>query len=415
MTAEARGHDIGSADASDLAALCAHFGDLLRTAGVPVPLERVAWWAQATIAAAPELIAELYWLARVTLVDRAEHLDTFEAVFAQVFRGLVDVADFRGEANNAPLPNTEPGEPKGSENRDSETRSETDGPDEQPRTVPAGADSDDDDSHDDDSDDDAASPSLLAFASEVELLRDRDFADCDADELAQLAKIIDRMKVVAPVRPSRWEPSGRTGRSVDLRRTLRAAARTGGDPIHWSHRRRGVVARPIVMLADVSGSMQAYSRMYLRVLQGAVIGAKAQAYVFATQLHPVTRALGRGRREDAIARALLASPDASGGTRIGGAVKSFLDTDGRRGLARGAVVVVVSDGWERADPALLGEQMARLSRLAHRVIWVNPRKAAPGFAPLTGGMAAALPHVDTFVSGHSARSVQELLDAIAAA
>src|SRR6476646_10527586 len=139
MTAEARGHDIGSAYASDLAALFAHFGDLLRTAGVPVPLERVAWWAQATIAAAPELIAELYWLARVTLVDRAEHLDTFDAVFAQVFRGLVDVADFRGEANNAPLPNTEPGEPKGSENRDAETRSETDGPDEQPRTVPAGA------------------------------------------------------------------------------------------------------------------------------------------------------------------------------------------------------------------------------------------------------------------------------------
>jgi uncharacterized protein with von Willebrand factor type A (vWA) domain len=173
------------------------------------------------------------------------------------------------------------------------------------------------------------------------------------------------------------------------------------------------VPRRIVLLADVSGSMQAYSRVYLRVLQGAVLGARAHAYVFATQLHPVTRALGRGRREDAIARALTMSPDAAGGTRIGGAVKHFLDTDGRRGLARGAVVVIVSDGWERADPALLGVQMARLARLAHRVIWVNPRKAAPGFAPLAGGMAAALPHVDDFVSGHSARSVQELLDAIA--
>ena len=254
---------------------------------------------------------------------------------------------------------------------------------------------------------------MLALASETELLRDRDFADCSAEELAELAKIIDRMKVVAPVRPARWEPSRSSGRSIDLRRTLRAACRTGGDPIRWSHRRRGSTPRRIVMLADVSGSMQAYSRVYLRVLQGAVLGARAHAYVFATQLHPVTRALGRGRREDAIARALTMSPDASGGTRIGGAVKDFLDTDGRRGLARGAVVVIVSDGWERADPALLGEQMARLSRLAHRVIWVNPRKAAPGFAPLTGGMAAALPHVDAFVSGHSARSVHELLDAIA--
>ena len=129
----------------------------------------------------------------------------------------------------------------------------------------------------------------------------------------------------------------------------------------------------------------------------------------------MTRALGRGRRADAIGRALAASPDAAGGTRIGAAVKQFLDTDGRRGLARGAVVVIVSDGWERADPALLAEQMRRLSLLAHRVIWVNPRKAAPGFAPLTGGMAAALPHVDRFVEGHSARSIQHLLDAIATA
>jgi uncharacterized protein with von Willebrand factor type A (vWA) domain len=398
--------------ATDLALLCAHFGDLLRSAGVAVPVERVTWWATATVAAEPALIHELYWLARVTLVDRAEHLETFDAVFGQVFRGLVDVADFRGDPNNSPLPNTEPGEPQGSDDKNTEPRPDADGVVEQPRTAPAGADSDDEHS---DPDDDEGAPTLLAMASEIELLRDRDFADCDAEELALLAGIIDRMKVVAPVRPSRWEPSRNSGRSIDLRRTLRAAARTGGDPIHWSHRRRGTIARPIVMLADVSGSMQAYSRVYLRVLQGAVIGARAHAYVFATQLHPVTRALGRGRREDAIARALMMSPDASGGTRIGGAVKNFLDTDGRRGLARGAVVVVVSDGWERADPALLGEQMARLSRLAHRVIWVNPRKAAPGFAPLTGGMAAALPHVDAFVSGHSARSVQELLDAIAAA
>src|SRR4029077_3420281 len=114
-------------------------------------------------------------------------------------------------------------------------------------------------------------------------LRDKDFADCDDEELALLSRIIDRMKVVAPVRPSRWEPSRNSGRSIDLRRTLRAACRTGGDPIHWSHRRRGTTPRRIVMLADVSGSMQAYSRVYLRVLQGAVLGARAHAYVFATQ------------------------------------------------------------------------------------------------------------------------------------
>src|SRR4029077_8538333 len=141
---------------------------------------------------------------------------------------------------------------------------------------------------------DQGSPALLAMASETELLRDRDFADCSAEELAQLAKIIDAMSVVAPVRPARWEPSRNSGRSIDLRRTLRAACRTGGDPVHWSHRRRGTVPRRVVMLADVAVSMQSYSRAGLRVLQGAVLGARAHAYVFATQLHPVTRALGRG-------------------------------------------------------------------------------------------------------------------------
>ena len=394
---------------ADLARLCGEFADLLRVAGVPVPLERVTWWAEVTVQSPPRLISELYWPARVTLVDRAENVATFDAVFAQVFRGMVDVADFRGDPNNAPAPHTEPGAPKDTQHQQPDSP-ERDGEETAPRTAPAGADSDDGPDEED-----GGSPTVLAMASETELLRDRDFADCDEQELAELARLIDRMRVVAPVRTSRWEPTRGSGQVIDLRRTLRAACRTGGDPIHLRRRRRGSTARQIVLLADVSGSMQSYSRMYLRVLQGAVLGARAHAYVFATQLHPVTRALGRGRREAAIARALALSPDASGGTRIGGAVKHFLDTDGRRGLARGAVIVIVSDGWERADPALLGEQMSRLSRLAHRVIWVNPRKAAPGFAPLTGGMAAALPHVDTFVSGHSVRAVQELLDAIAAA
>jgi uncharacterized protein with von Willebrand factor type A (vWA) domain len=395
---------------ADLAQVCAHFAALLRAAGVQVPVERIGWWVQATVIARPVLVDELYWLARATLVDRADQIGTFDAVFGQVFRGLVDVADFRGDPRNSFLANTQPGPPKDSGTPDSEQQPQVDGDPDRPRSAPAAPDSSE---RDDERDGEVEyTPIVMALASETERLRDRDFADCSPEELTEIAKIIDRMKVVAPVRPSRWEPSRNSSRSVDLRRTLRAACRTGGDPIHFSHRRRGTTPRQIVMLADVSGSMQSYSRLYLRVLQGAVLGARAHAYVFATQLHPVTRALGRGRREDAIARALTLSPDASGGTRIGGAVKAFLDTDGRRGIARGAVVVVVSDGWERADPRLLGEQMSRLSRLAHRVIWVNPRKAAPGFAPLAGGMAAALPHVDAFVSGHSARSVQELLDEI---
>jgi len=155
--------------------------------------------------------------------------------------------------------------------------------------------------------------------------------------------------------------------------------------------------------------MEAYSRIYLHLLQSAVRGARAEAFVFATRLTRLTNELSTGHPDVALARAGLAAPDWSGGTRIGDALKSFLDDYGRRGMARGAVVVIVSDGWERADPGPLGEQMARLARLAHRIVWVNPRKAAAGFEPLTGGMAAALPHIDAFVSGHSADAMNEVL------
>ena len=389
----------------DTASACAAFGAALIAAGVDVPADRVVWWAQAIATTRPSRVQALYWLGRVTLLDNAAAVPVYDAVFGQVFRGLVDVADQRGDTNQTSLQHTEPAaaQPDRPERGAAEPE-QTGGEQESPRPAsPRSADTDDD-----------GRPAVLATASELELLRQKDFAQCSAQELAELAGLIEKMKVVAPRRPSRWVADRSSGRSVDLRRTLRAACRTGGDPIHWTHRRRGSTPRPIVLLADVSGSMQPYARIYLRVLQGAVIGARAQAYVFATRLTKVSRALATGRREEAIARALAYAPDTAGGTRIGEAVKTFLDTDGRRGVARGAVVVIVSDGWERADPALLGEQMARLSRLAYRVIWVNPRKAAPGFAPLTGGMAAALPHVDAFVAGHSAAAVAELLSLVAA-
>ena len=176
-----------------------------------------------------------------------------------------------------------------------------------------------------------------------------------------------------------------------MRRTLRRAHRTGGDPVRREYRRRRLRPRRIVLIADVSGSMEAYARVYLNLLQGAVRGAGAEAFVMATRLTRLSRALAAGHPDAALARAAQAAPDWSGGTRIGAALKTFLDVYGRRGLARGAVVVIVSDGWERADPALLGEQMARLARLAHRVIWVNPRSAAEDYQPLAGGWPPRCP------------------------
>ncbi|MGH2876794.1 MAG: vWA domain-containing protein [Solirubrobacteraceae bacterium] len=190
---------------------------------------------------------------------------------------------------------------------------------------------------------------------------------------------------------------------------------TAGDPIGLARRHRRVVARRLVMLCDISGSMEPYARAYLQFLTCAA-GASpdAEAFVFATRLTRVTRAL-RGRQPDlAIERAATAAQDWAGGTRLGASLQRFNDEHGRRGMARGAVVVIVSDGWERGDPGLVAREMERLRRLAHRIVWVNPRRAARGYEPLAGGMAAALPFCDEFLSGHSMRALSAVADAIAA-
>jgi uncharacterized protein with von Willebrand factor type A (vWA) domain len=200
-----------------------------------------------------------------------------------------------------------------------------------------------------------------------------------------------------------------------MRRTLRASLRTAGDPIGLARRRRRVVARRLVLLCDISGSMEPYTRAYLQFLMAATgSGPHAEAFVFATRLTRLTRALASRNPERAIRRAAEAAPDWSSGTRIGDALKTFNDRHGRRGMARGAVVVILSDGWERGDPLVVGREMARLSRLANRIVWVNPRVSAAGFSVRAGGMVAALPHCDALVSGHSLEALGEVVEAIAA-
>jgi uncharacterized protein with von Willebrand factor type A (vWA) domain len=206
--------------------------------------------------------------------------------------------------------------------------------------------------------------------------------------------------------------AARRGDHLDVRATLRRSRRTAGDPVDRLHRERRVRPRQLVALLDVSGSMAPYARAYLLLLEGAARGARAEAFVFATRLTRVTKALRDGRPHAALERASEAAPDWAGGTRIGEALRAFNDQWGRRGMAREAVVVVLSDGWERGDPALVAREMERLSRLAHRIVWVNPRVAAASFAPVTGGMAAALPFVDELVSGHSAAALDEVVAAI---
>jgi uncharacterized protein with von Willebrand factor type A (vWA) domain len=246
--------------------------------------------------------------------------------------------------------------------------------------------------------------------STEERLRHEHFARLTAPELTQLRAVA----ITAPLRPSRRRVRHRAGAEFDVRATLRRARRSGGEPFSPIRRRRRVRPRRLVAICDISGSMESYSRAYLQLLWCAVTTNRAEAFVFATRLTRLTRAMDGVGPDIALARAGQRAPDWCGGTRIGEALKAFNDQHGRRGLARGAVILILSDGWDTGDPRLIQREMERLHRLAHRIVWVNPRKAASGYTPLVGGMAAALPYIDAFVSGHSLAAVDELLEAIGA-
>jgi uncharacterized protein len=253
----------------------------------------------------------------------------------------------------------------------------------------------------------------LALASDEERLRSRSFDALEPHELAELYRLMARLELATPRRLTRRYEKGRRGERIDLRRTLRSSLRTGGDPIRLARRHRRVARRRLVMLCDISGSMEPYARAYLQFLTCAAgSGPNAEAFVFATRLTRLTRALASRSPERAIQRAAAAAPDWLSGTRIGDALKEFNDRHGRRGMARGAVIVILSDGWERGDPMLVGREMERLARLAHRIVWVNPRVAAGDFSVQSGGMRAALPHCDALVSGHNFQALTEVADVI---
>jgi uncharacterized protein with von Willebrand factor type A (vWA) domain len=340
----------------------AAFGHLLHSAGVPVTPERSTRFGTSVALAHPETIEEVYWLGRVTLLTGHDQVEVYDRVFRQVFEGLVDFADFRGDSS-APAP---------------------------PSSTPTGE----------------RSP------GDPERSGERDFALCTEEELALIRRLIDQLPLVPPPRTGRRLRRHPSGSRLDVRSTLRRSHRTGGDPVDLIVRKRTQRPRRVVLIADVSGSMEPYARVYLHLMRGAVQALGAEAFVFATRLTRLTRALGLTHPDLAYRKALAAAPDWSGGTRIGRALAEFLDQFGRRGMARGAVVVIVSDGWEVDSPDLVGESMSRLSRMAHQVIWVNPRKAAEAYEPLVGGMAAALPYVDTFVSGHSLAALEDVMEAI---
>ncbi|HSS53573.1 MAG TPA: VWA domain-containing protein [Gaiellales bacterium] len=389
----------------DLPAVAGAFTRRLHDAGLPVTAARAADLARALALVRPVSRRRLYWTARAVLVSDPAQVAVFDSVFRSVFGGRSVGDAFQPEqpqtAATAPDEHVAP--------QGSTSPREGAGPDERQglwSSAPSGGAPDDDD---------GALDVPLALASAEERLAGKRFDALEPHELAQLFRLMAGLRLSTPPRTTRRYRSGRQGRQIDMRRTLRAARRTGGDPIRLARRQRRVTRRRLVMLCDISGSMEPYARAYLQFLTcAAASGPDAEAFVFATRLTRLTRALASSNPERAIQRAAAAAPDWSSGTRIGDALQAFNDRHGRRGMARGAVVVILSDGWERGDPALVAREMQRLSRLAHRIVWVNPRSGASSFTVQAGGMVAALPFCDALVSGHSFAALHEVVEAIGA-
>ncbi|KRB78071.1 hypothetical protein ASE01_07860 [Nocardioides sp. Root190] len=256
---------------------------------------------------------------------------------------------------------------------------------------------------------------VRAAASAAEVLRHRDVAGLDPTERALLAAMFAELRVRLPVRPTARRTPHRRG-AVDASRTLRASLRRMGEPAQIHRRRRDVRPRRVVLLVDVSGSMSGYADALLRLAHRfATAGPQVEVFTVGTRLTRITRSLRLRDPDRAIAAAGDVVPDWSGGTRLGETLHAFLVRHGRRGMARGAVVVVFSDGWERGDPQLLGDQVAQLQRLAHRVVWVNPHRGKDGYQPVQQGVLAVLPHVDAFLAGHSLATFAELTEVLARA
>jgi uncharacterized protein with von Willebrand factor type A (vWA) domain len=394
----------------DVPALAASFGRRLHDAGLPTTAERSARFAEALSLVKPVSRRRLYWTARATLLSDATQVRTFDAVFRAVFgSGEPGRPQPPEDAHTAPVP---PDERKPAADRP-RGESDTPPPPGGAATRPPGGGADDDE--------DLREVAVPVAASDEERLREKRFDALEPGELARLYHLMSKIAIAIPERRTRRAEHDRRGEHVDMRRTLRGSLRTAGDPIRLARRRRRVVPRRIVMLCDISGSMEPYARAYLQFLTcaagagrfgGGRAGPNSEAFVFATRLTRITRALRTRSPAQAIQRAAAAAPDWSSGTRIGDALREFNDRHGRRGMARGAIVVIISDGWERGDPALVGREMARLARLAHRIVWVNPRVSARGFSPRAGGMAAALEHCDALVSGHSLDALEQVADAI---
>jgi uncharacterized protein with von Willebrand factor type A (vWA) domain len=405
---------------ADLALIAARLGTELRDAGVPADPGRCERFARAVPVARPATRYELYLCALATFASGPEQTQTVRRVFGDLFGGVggpaagqpgPDAPDLPGPlprpaaddllAEAARAAQEHPAPPPG------QLPPDVGGPDETEGHGPGSPGSATEDGAEPDAADrpETAHP---AVASWVERLAGKDFAELTPTELEALSGLMSELTLAVPLRRSRREHPAARGRRTDLRSTLRHARRTGGHPLRLAYRAPALRPRQLIVLCDISGSMEPYARAMLQLLYCAAGGAEAEVFTFATRLTRLTGVLAHMPPEQALRRAGQVAPDWLGGTRIGASLKEFNDSVGRPGLARGAVVVIISDGWDTGEPALLRREMQRLSRVARRIIWVNPRTKSAQYRPLAGGMAAAWPYCDAVLSAHSVNALHEL-------
>jgi uncharacterized protein len=358
--------------------LLVNFAEELRAAGLAVGSGDVLVYCSAAGSLDPADLVDLYWAGRITLVNRRDDIAKYDEVFRRFFLeatgGTEDVLALMLRASEQAqgalaIPSTEPGQ--------------------------------------DEQDDEAI---MGWMASDVDSLKHKSFAACTPSELAALRRIMARISLTPPRRRTRRSTAARTGSRPDPRRTIRESMRMHGEPARLYWRRRKVRLRPLILILDISGSMADYSRNLLQFAHSAKRSAgRVEVFCFGTRLTRVTGAMACRRPDEALERAARAALDWDGGTRIGDCLDTFVRGWARRGLCRGGVVVICSDGLDRGDPAVLAAAMERLSLLSHRVVWLNPHKGDdPGFRPSTLGMIVAAPHIDLLLSGHDLSSLEKL-------
>jgi uncharacterized protein len=353
------------------------FAQRLRRAGLPLGSDQVVNYCRAVTWAGPTDLGDLYWAGRACLVTSGDQIPLYDAVFDAVFRGVQRLATEQasaGEATGDSIPGIDGSDEAGNE---------------------------------------GDSPGAALRASSEEALRDKDFAKLSPAERRDLEVAIAKLRLTPPLRRSHRTRPVRRGDHLDLRRTVRRAMRTHGEIISRSWRGARTRPRRLVLLLDVSGSMSDYARML--VFFAHALGrahARVEIFCFGTRISRVTGPLRHRDPDAALAAVTVEVVDWDGGTRIGASIDEFMRRWGRAGLARDSLLVICSDGLERDEPAALAGHMERLARLAHRIVWVNPLKGDVQYQPLARGMAAALPHIDHFLAGHSLASLEELSDVL---